>query len=66
MFKEAFQKFLAWCWFYFYEYFKTFLFPQIKEAFLEAKNKFLENLWNKIKDDIHDKAKHIALDGNLS
>lgn len=56
MFKNAFQKFLAWCWFYFYEYFKTFLFPQIKEAFLETKDEFLKNLWNRIKDDIHDKA----------
>ena len=54
MFKDAIQKFLAWCWFYFYEYFKTFLFPQIKESFLEAKDRFLENLWNKIKDDIHE------------
>ena len=57
MFKEAVQKFLAWCWFYFYEYFKTFLFPQIKEAFLEAKDKFLEELWDKVKDDIHEHAK---------
>lgn len=53
MFKNTFQKFLAWCWFYFYEYFRTFLFPQIKGTFLEYKDKFLEDLWNKVKDNIH-------------
>lgn len=57
MFKnKPFQKFIAWCWYYLFEYFKTFLFPQIKEAFLEAKNQFLENLWDKIKDDVHEHA----------
>ena len=61
MFKNVFQKFLAWCWYYFYEYFRTFLFPQIKEAFLEAKDKFLEDLWNRIKDDVHEHAKQAVL-----
>lgn len=56
MFKNALQKLLAWCWYYLFEYFRTFLFPQIKEAFLEAKDKFLEDLWNHIKDDIHEHA----------
>lgn len=56
MFKNAFQKFLAWCWYYLFEYFKTFLFPQIKEAFLGAKDRFLENLWDKIKDNVHEHA----------
>lgn len=56
MFKNAFQKMLAWCWYYCFEYFRTFLFPQIKEAFLEAKDKFLEDLWNRIKDDVHEHA----------
>ena len=56
MFKNAFQKFLAWCWWYFYGYFQAFLFPQIKEAFLEAKDKFLEDLWSRIKDDVHEHA----------
>lgn len=56
MFKNALQKLLAWCWYYLFEYFRTFLFPQIKEAFLEAKDKFLEDLWNRIKDDIHEHA----------
>ena len=51
--QKAFQKFIAWCWYYLFEYFRTFLFPQIKEAFLEAKDKFLEDLWNRIKDDVH-------------
>lgn len=53
MFKKVLQKALAWCWYYLFEYFRTFLFPQIKEAFLEAKDKFLEDLWNRIKDDVH-------------
>lgn len=53
MFKQVLQKALAWCWYYLFEYFRTFLFPQIKEAFLEAKDKFLEDLWNRIKDDVH-------------
>ena len=52
MFKKVLQKALAWCWYYLFEYFRTFLFPQIKEAFLEAKDKFLEDLWNRIKDDV--------------
>ena len=56
MFKKVLQKALAWCWYYLFEYFRTFLFPQIKEAFLEAKDKFLEDLWNRIKDDIHNHA----------
>lgn len=53
MFKKVLQKALAWCWYYLFEYFRTFLFPQIKEAFLEAKDKFLEDLWNRIKGDVH-------------
>lgn len=53
MFKEALQKLLAYCWYYLFEYFKTYLFPKIKEAFVEAKDKFLESLWEKIKDDVH-------------
>lgn len=54
MFKnKPFQQFIAWCWYYGYEYFRTFLFPKIKESFIEAKNQFLENLWNNIKDDVH-------------
>jgi uncharacterized protein (DUF2461 family) len=44
---------LAWCWYYLFEYFRTFLFPQIKETFLEYKDKFLEDLWNRVKDDVH-------------
>ena len=57
MFKnKPFQKFVAWCWYYFYEYFRTFLFPKIKESFVESKNQFLENLWNSIKDDVHNHA----------
>lgn len=56
MFKQALQKFIAWCWYYFFEYFRTFLFPQIKEAFFEAKDKFLESLWDRIKEDIHAQA----------
>ena len=54
MFKSAAKKFLLWCWYYLFEYFKTFLFPQIKEAFIEAKDKFLESLWDRIKDDLHE------------
>lgn len=54
--QKAFQKFIAWCWYYLFEYFRTFLFPQIKEAFLESKDKFLEDLWNRIKGDIHEHA----------
>ena len=56
MFKNALQKLLAWCWYYLFEYFRTFLFPQIKEAFLEAKDKFLEDLWDRIKDNVHEHA----------
>ena len=56
MFKNALQKLLAWCWYYLFEYFRTFLFPQIKEALIRHKDEFLEDLWNRIKDDIHEHA----------
>lgn len=57
MFKNKhFQQFLAWCWYYLFEYFRTFLFPEIKKSFVIAKDKFLENLWDSIKDDIHEHA----------
>lgn len=54
--QKAFQKFVAWCWYYLFEYFRTFLFPQIKEALIRHKDAFLEDLWNSIKDDIHEHA----------
>ena len=56
MFKNALQKLLAWCWYYLFEYFRTFLFPQVKEALIRHKDEFLEDLWNSIKDDIHEHA----------
>ena len=54
--QKVFQKFVAWCWYYLFEYFRTFLFPQIKEALIRHKDAFLEDLWNSIKDDIHEHA----------
>lgn len=48
--KEAIIK----CYYYIKEYFVSYLFPIIKETFIETKNYFISSLWDKIKENINE------------
>lgn len=53
MFKNQLKKYLLEALYFCVSYFSAYLFPKIKEAFLESKDEFLGKIWDSIKDDIH-------------
>lgn len=57
MFKNQLKKYLLEALYFCLSYFTGYLFPKIKEAFLESKDQFLQKLWDSIKDDIHSQIK---------
>ena len=58
---EIIKKILLEIFYFVKAYFTNYLFPKIKEAFLETKNyfiefknHFLEALWDKVREDLHE------------
>lgn len=60
---QLFKKIIKEFWFFVLSYFTSYLFPKIKEAFLNSKEQFLEYLWSSIKEDfklnIEEVIKHV-------
>ena len=48
---EIFRKIIQQTWYFILAYFTDFLFPRVKEAFEKGKEKFIEYLWSKLKED---------------
>ena len=55
--KKIFKETLKQVWFYLLSYVTHFLVPAIKEAALQAKNNFIETLWESVKEDFSENAK---------
>lgn len=55
--KQAIIRILKNSWFFILEYFKTYAFPRLKEAFMEHKDQFINNIWESLKDDIKQELK---------
>lgn len=48
---QLFKKIIKQLWYFALSYVTNYLFPIIKESFEEAKDRFIETSWNKIKGD---------------
>lgn len=52
-------------WYYVIAYFSHYLFPKIKEAFINSKEHFIAYLWDSIKEDIHAQIKIVTEGVNI-
>lgn len=48
---QILKKIILQAWYFILAYFTEFIFPKIKEAFINSKEHFIEYLWNSIKED---------------
>ena len=48
---QLIKKIILQAWYFVLAYFTEFIFPKIKEAFINSKEHFIEYLWNSIKED---------------
>lgn len=53
MFKNQIKKYLMEALYFCISYFTSYLFPKVRDTFMESKDQFLQKLWNSVKDDIH-------------
>ena len=57
---QLLKKIIKELWFYIIAYITNYLFPKIKEAFINSKEHFLEYLWSTVKEDFSTHIKEVV------